>query len=345
MLLESSNTKKRQFSHLFPRRFGIKGSKIHLYGPPKSGKTCIALHYIKDIKNAFYIDCNDFRNTDELVKNHLLKISMEKKIDCLVLDNMDFAKFFLPSIENIITINEYKSPNLDFINKAILPLSFEEYISFDTQNLDINSLFDNFLNDGNLPIMLNIKDNNKIDFKQQMLSMIFKNYMHIFILLCQFQGRQMTTNQIYSLLKKDSKISKDKIYFLMQDWQNRGLIYFVPNYQNEKLAKKVFLWDFSLRSFISYERNILCCVENMIFLELLKAKSKIYFSNKINLICDKKGYIISLFSTLENIKEYLLSIDFLDLEIFVITLHLEGEIKIKNKTIRILNFINFALGE
>lgn len=345
MLLESSNIKKRQFLHLFPRRFGLKGSKIHIYGPPKSGKTCIALHHIKDIKNSFYIDCNDFRNKDELIKSYLLKISMEKKIDCLVLDNMDFAKFFLPSIENIITINEYKTKNLDFVNKAILPLSFEEYISFDTQNLDINHLFDSFLNYGNLPATLNIKDNNKLDFKQQMLLVIFKKYIHIFILLCQFQGMQMTINQIYSLLKKDFKISKDKIYFLMQDWQDRGLIYFVPHYHNEKLAKKIFLWDFSLKSFVSYERNILCCVENMIFLELLKTESNIYYSNKINLICNKKGYIISLFSTLENIKEYLLSIDFMDLDIFVITLNLEGEINIKNKTIKILNFINFALGE
>ena len=345
MLLESSNLKKRQFLHLFPRRFGLKGSKIHLYGPPKSGKTCIALYHIKDIKNSFYIDCNDFRNKDELIKNYLLKISMEKKIDCLVLDNMDFSKFFLPSIENIITINEYKTSNLDFINKAILPLSFEEYISNDSQNLDINHLFDNFLNYGNLPIMLNIKDNNKLDFKQQMLSLIFKNYIYIFIFLCEFQGRQITINQVYSLLKKDFKISKDKIYFLMQDWQNRGLIYFVPNYHNEKLAKKIFFWDFSLRSFVSYERNILCCVENMIFLELLKIESNIYYSNKINLICNKKGYIISLFSTFENLKEYLLNIDFMDLDIFVITLNLEGEINIKNKTIKILNFINFALDE
>ncbi len=345
MLLESSNAKKRQFLNLFPRRFGLKGSRIHLYGPPKSGKTCIALYCIKDIKNSFYIDCNDFRNKDDLIKNYLLKISMEKRIDTLILDNMNFMKFALPSIENIITINEYKTSHPDFVNKNILPLSFEEYISFDTLNQDINCLFDNFLNYGNLPITLHIKDYNKLDSKQQMLSLIFKNQIHIFMFLCEFQGRRITINQIYSLLKKNIKISKDSIYSIIKDWQDRGILYLIEDYTNTKLAKKVFFWDFSIRSSLSYDKNILYSVENMVFLELLKFNSPIYFSNKINLICQNKGYIISLFSTIEIIRDILLEIDFMGLNIFVITFGLDGEVEIKDKKIKICNFINFALEE
>lgn len=345
MLLESSNEKKRQFINLLPRRFGLKGGKIHLYGAPRSGKTCIALHYIKDIKNSFYIDCNDLRNRDDLIKNYLLKISMEKKIEVLILDNMDFTKFMLPAIENIITINEYQSPNLDFVNKKILPLSFEEYISFDTLNQDINHLFANFLNYGNLPMTLSIKDPNRMYFKQQMLSLVFRHQLHIFMLLCQFQGKPITTNQIYSLLKKDSKISKDSIYSIIKDWQDRGILYLVPNYSNERLAKKVFLWDFSIRSSLSYDKNILCSVENMVFLELLKLNSPIYYSNKINLICNNNGYIISLFSTIEIIKDMLVEVDFMGLDIVVITFGLDDDIKIKDKIVKICNFINFALEE
>lgn len=346
MLQDSSNAKIKQFLNIFPRRFGIsKYERIHLHGAPKSGKTCIALNYIRDFKNPFYIDFNDIRNSPDLIKNYLLKISMEKKVSILVLDNIpnDWSNF--PNLGNIITISEHKSTNLDFVNKEILPLNFEEFIGFDALNQNINQLLDSFIKYGNLPYILNIKDSIKLESKQNILSLVFKNNMDIFILLCQFQGQLATINQIYSLVKKQHKTSKDSIYSLIKDWQNRGILYFVENFTRPNLPKKIFFWDFSIRSALSYEKNFISIIENMVFLELLAFNKPIFYGNKINLICNGIGYIIAVFNTMESIKELVSKIDLMGLDIIVLTFELEGTIRLKNKEILIRNFINFALDE
>lgn len=345
MIQTSSLQKQKQYNRIFLRRFNLyKTSKIHLSGAPKCGKTCVALDFIKNFNNPLYIDFNDYRNSLDLIKSHLLKASMEKKVDILVLDNIPNNYPNLPNINNIITINEYK--NKDFYNIEILPLSFEEFISFDTLNQSINQLFDNFIKYGNLPFILHLKDAFKMETKQSALQLIFKNNLNIFILLSQFQSSPITANQIYSIAKKHFKISKDSVYEFIKDLQNRGIIYFAQNFQNQNLSKKLFFWDFSIRNILSYDKNFNSMVENMLFLELLKYKKTIFYSDKINLICNGIGYIIATFSTIEAIKENLLKIDdFLNLEIIVITFGLEGEIYLNNKKIEIKNFINFALDE
>lgn len=346
MLQDSSNAKRKQFLHIFPRRFGISNhNRIHLYGAPKSGKTCVALHHIRDFKHPFYIDFNDIRNSLDLIKSYLLKISMEKKIDILVLDNIPDGWIQFPNVGNIITINEYKSKNIDVVNKEILPLSFEEFIGFDMLNQHTNQLLDSFIKYGNLPYVLNIKEPMRVESKQHILSLIFKNHINIFILLCQFQGQLVTINHIYSLAKKQYKISKDSIYTLIKDWQNRGILYFVNHFTNQHLPKKIFFWDFSIRYALSYEKNFIAIVENMLFLELLALKKPIFYSNKINLICDGVGYIIAVFSTIESIYELVSKIDFMGLEIVVITFELEGEITINAQKITIKSFVHFALDE
>ncbi|RAX54292.1 hypothetical protein CCY99_04580 [Helicobacter sp. 16-1353] len=387
MLSEASSAKFRQFSYIFPRRFGVNfsqsGGRIHLFGAPKVGKTCIALNYAKSFKNPFYIDFCDIRNSIDDIKNALLKISMEKKVDILILDNFPLD-FTLPNVRQIITIGELPNPDTSVISRPILPLSFEEFIGFDNSNQEITQLLDSFLKHGNLPPMLYIKDSFKISHKQEMLLNIFKDELPLFSLIASFQGRAISINQIYLSAKKKCKISKDKLYGFIKSLENRGIIHLVPhiettekalmNVENganllessekiklnllnikpkltqKSLPKKLFLWDFSLKNAISYEKNLMAVLENMLFLELLGENKPIFYSDKINLICGENGYILAPFKTLESIRENLQAIaksdlNFCGLNIIVITFELEGEININGTKILIRNFINFALDE
>lgn len=332
--------KQRQF---FPRRFGINESRIHLYGAPKSGKSSIALYHTKQFKNPIYIDFNDFRNSLESIKNTLLKVSMEKRVDILVLDNLPEDFTSLPNIKNIITISEKQSSK--FTNKEILPLSFEEFISFDKSSQNINTLLNEFIKYGNLPQSIFLKESQKEQNKQDALRLIFGDKISFALYILNLQGKVISINQIYSNLKKITKISKDFIYSFIESLQERNIIYLVPNILSQKLPKKLFLFDFSLRQVISYERDFLALFENMLFMELKRFKKPIFYAKNINLICKNKGYILAPFNTKDSIKAMLERIDLFDLEIIVLTLDLESSLKIGNKLIKIKSFINFALDE
>lgn len=341
MLEDASNIKLKSSNSLFPRRYGIKANKIHLFGAPKSGKTSIALNYARNFLNPFYIDFADFRNTSELISNMLLKISMEKKVDLLILDNIPLESFSMPNIANIISISEYENKIYNFANKNILPLSFEEYVSFDNSKVNINQLLSNFIKDGNLPLA----SKDLLEQKQDILRMLFGGHIELFKIVANFCAKRVSVNQIYTIAKKHSKTSKDFVYGFVNDLCNRGILYLIPHILSHKLPKKVFLWDFSINNVLWYQKDIISLFENMVFLELQKLNQPIFYSDKINLICGNYGFIIALFKDKEMIAKSLSGIDTLGLDIIVITLDLNAEISLNEKKILIKSFIDFALDE
>lgn len=364
MIFEISNAKLKH--HLNPRRFGIHAQRTHIFGAPQSGKSSIALNYARNFKNPLYIDFADLRNSRDLIGQILLKIAFEKKCDLLILDNIphDFANNFpnLPNIANIITISESSANLRGFEQLEILPLNFEEFISFDAQELNLKELFEKFIKFGNLPIMLNsqylsLRDFAKLEAKQKMLIAIMRENMDIFLELVRFQSSPVSIFQLYNILKKDSKMSKNRIYGVIDEFEERRIVRFVAHCDKPKAPKKAFLFDFSLRSAISYERNFMASFENMVFLELLgressanqresdpqKKGAEIFYSEKIPLICGKNGYILMPFKSKEMIVDLLKGVDFMGLEIAVLTIDLNDEIVINGKTIPLISFINFAL--
>lgn len=339
MLEDASNLKLKQATSLLPRRYGIRANRTHLFGAPKSGKTSIALLHAREFRNPFYINFADFRNTNELISSMLLKISMEKKIDLLILDNLPNYPISLPNVANLLTISEYANNNINAINKEILPLSFEEYVSFDNSKINISQLFSNFLKDGNLPMF----SKDILSSKQDMLRMLFAKHIELFIILARFIAKRVSINQIYTIAKKNLKTSKDFVYSFIDDLSSRRMLYLIPHISSPKLPKKAFLWDFSIKGVLDYEKNLVASFENMVFLELKKLNQPIFYSDKINLICGNYGYIIALFKDKEMIEHILKDIDTLGLEIIVLTLDLNLEININNKTFVLKSFIDFAL--
>lgn len=351
MIFEVSNAKLKQ--NFNPRRFGIHAQKAHIFGAPQSGKTSIALNFARGFKSPLYMDFADLRNTDELIKQTLLKSAFEKKVDLIILDNVP-SDFYAPfdNLPAIITISQAKMANLriDFTPLEIFPLNFEEFISFDSQNLNIKELFERFIRFGNLPFVLNLRDSLKLEAKQKMLISALGENMDIFLTLIRFQSSAVSIFQLYSILKKNSKISKDRIYSVVSEFNERGILRNVAHFKKSNFPKKVYFFDFSLKNALSYERNFIASFENMVFLEILgrnvgekRNSAEIFYDDKIHLICGNNGYILMPFKSKEMIKDVLRGMDFMGLDIAVLTLDLNDEIKVGGKTIPLISFINFAL--
>lgn len=347
MIFEASNAKLKQ--HFYPRKFGISASKTHIFGAPQSGKTSLALNFAKNFKNPLYIDFVDLRNSRDLIKQTLLKSAMEKKNDFLVLDNLprDFALF--PAVGNILAISDENFRLENFAQLEILPLNFEEFIAQDSSHLSLNQLLEQFIKFGNLPSILPLRDFQKLEAKQKMLVNILGENMDIFLALLRFQSSKVSIFQLYNILKKTSKMSKNRLYSVISDFTKRGILRSVAHLSKPNAPKKAYFFDFSAKSALSYERDFMAVFENMVFLEILgrehcaKNPREIFYSDKIPLICGNQCFFTMPFKSKEMIAGSLKNIDFLGFAPFVITLDLNDSLRVNGQTVQIQSFINFAL--
>ncbi|MDO7253524.1 ATP-binding protein [Helicobacter cappadocius] len=343
--MEEYFLEKIQNFTILPRRFGLKGGKIHLFGCAKSGKTSIALDFAQKFKNPIYIDCNDPRINVDNAKSTLLKYYLEKKIDILIVDNF-FANFTLPKLENIILISRSKNiclPN-DFLSKQIYPLSFEEYISFDRRNLSINTLFNHFLKDGNLPEMQYLSEYQKISRKQEINSLVFGNNVDLFKNIISYQSRKITINQLYMQIKKQLRISKDKIYSFIDEIQSNGMIYLLSHMDDFKKPKKIYFYDFSISYAFCADKSFQAIFENMVFLELLSRYKAIHYTDNYDFITEENHVFACIpFPDQRIIEEKIRKSQVKHSKTTIITINYDIEGKTNDINWRAVSFMNFAL--
>ncbi|WP_104697918.1 MULTISPECIES: AAA family ATPase [unclassified Helicobacter] len=340
--LEKILEEKTQNFLLLPRRFGIKKGKTLLYGPPKSGKTSLALLFAKNYKHPIYIDCQDPRNNIDDLKNKILKAFLEKKIDLLILDNYQ-PIFTIPNIDNIILIHHKdltKEGNLtSFISKLIMPLTFEEYISLINSQENTNQLLNHFIKEGNSLESFHSLDFQKISKKQNNMMLFFKEDYATFILLLNFQSQKITTNQIYLYVKKYLKISKDKLYALLSYLQLCKIIFLVPQKDSSNFQKKLYFYDFSLPYALCPNPNFQAIFENMVFLELYQQyKEKIVYDQNTHFIVNQTLFFAIAFPNQQHIEKILKENP--NKQIIIIAIN-----KSDHPSCKIIDFISFALKE
>ena len=345
--IQSFFTEKTQGFHPLPRRFGIKSGRFHLYGPPKSGKTSLALLFAKSFKHPIYIDCSDPRITPDSLKSQILKSFLEKKLDILILDNYQ-PLFTLPNIQNILLITHLAPSSITlpegFTSKLILPLSFEEYISHTASQDSINQLLNRFIKEGNSPQTLHTPDFHKITRKQDSMRLFFQDDYLLFLLLLPFQAQKITTNQLYLHLKKSIKISKDKLYSTLERLSAMHFLTLLPMHSPDSTApthrpKKLYFHDFSLPYALTPAPNFQAIFENMVFLELQKLYTQpITYSDDFHFEVAGKIFFAIPFPSPSIIERILSKNPKKDITIIAIN-------PIESAPIEVIDFISFALQE
>ncbi len=245
--------------------------KICLLGPMKSGKTTFALKLAKNFKNPVYLNYNDMRLNKNILSSWLLKWHLEKKMDLLILDNIERLDFSLPKLSKIVLIPNYLSPIIekDFSLRYALGLNFKEYISFFKSNTPKNTLFNRFLRDGNaLDSLFTENEQEKILKKQENIKLAFQAYAPLMAKICAYQSKFVSAFYLYTQFKKELKTSKDTLYKLLHALEKQRIIFLVPSFENHKT--KLYLCDFALPYSLTPNPSLLSVFENMVFLELYK---------------------------------------------------------------------------
>ena len=318
---------------VYERKIKLKYENTIIYGPKGVGKTFLILDFLKDFEGKFiYIDLNDPR---------------EKKIDLsgydlVILEN--YNKFFpLPNTVTFLTSTKEFFIR-GFKQIELKNLDFEEYFSFD-RHQSITHSFNYFLTDGNGAELLFLDDFFKAKKLQENLKLMPYDY-DILKFLFSHIGEKFSLFQIYQILKKYKKISKDRFYFEIERLQKDKVIFLVDKFNSSKAPKKVFAYNFGYKNALTYDKNISGILENMVFLEL---DSEVYYLDKANFYLPEQNRIILVFpfinevQLLEKLKKLPKNIDFDIIE--VVTISNEFELNYKNMKVEVKPFWVWSFAE
>jgi hypothetical protein len=318
---------------IYERKVKLKYQNTMIIGAKGVGKTFLILKFLESFKGKFiYIDLNDPR---------------EKKIDLsgydlVVLEN--YNRFF-PLPNTITFLTSTIDMDIRGFKKLYLKnLDFEEYFSFD-RHQSITHSFNYFLSDGNSAELLFLDDFFKAKKLQENLKLMEFDY-DILKFLFSHIGEKFSLYQIYQILKKTKKLSKDKFYNEIEKLEQEKIIFFVDKFNSSKAPKKVFSYNFGYKTALTYDKNVLGTLENMVFLEL---KDEVYYLENINFYLPEENKIILVYpfisedTLFDKLKKLQKNLDFDTIE--VVTISNEFEITFKDKKIEIKPFWMWALGE
>ncbi len=275
------------------RKVQITQKKSIITAPPKSGVTyLIYSHLMQYNKDSYlYIDFNDSRIVGKLIKSNLQNFIVEKNIKLLIMENFDFS-FEIPKCDEIIiTTDKYKK--LDgFESINFYPLDFEEYIAFDKTHSKIENIFNSFANSGTYPFIALSNEVDKIKYLQHLLSLMTKDKKQLAILkaFSFYQAQSVSLYQIFNKLKSDIIISKDLFYDLVEDLKEKQIILFLEKYNYPKASKKLFFIDFALKNALSFEKDFLKRLENIVYLEMYKRDKTLYYTDEIDFYLPEENY-------------------------------------------------------
>ncbi len=355
-LLETLYGMKAKNSLFYDRKVKIEYKKTIIYGPKKSGKTHLVVDYLQkfDKNEWLYIDFDDVRvDKFELTDEKLNNFIKTNHIKILVLDNFDFSCDSIKCEEIIITTDDNTAYIKGFYKQFLYPLDFEEFIAFDQKHFNVEQLFNRFSNTGGLPEVVLYTEDNFHKKLQKTTRDIFTNEKEflIFKKFCEMQSTKVSLYQIFNQLKSKIKISKDFLYNVSNNLQKRELIYLLKKYNQEKAAKKVYIFDFAIKNGLTFKKDFLKRFENMVFLELYKRDKEMYYSDYIDFfITDKReGVICAPFTQIERIKAKMKSRNshFTNLKlqkIWIVTLGNIGDFKQNGINFTLIPFWDWVLG-
>lgn len=290
-LLETLYEKPPKLSHFFGRRYHINSTKTLLVGMSRSGVSSIIIDFLSTLKPAsyLYINLSDPRVKNESFLN-IENFIKKYKILYLVVENFT-TNFKLPCVENIILSSNNRSLHVkDFERIDVKPLNFEEFIGFQQRHFNTEHLFNLFTNSGRLPKNSTLNEYENIQYLQSILHTVLKDGLEyrLFYYFATQQAKLISFYKAYQELKKEIKVSKDKLYKTAYELEKKGFLHFIPKLNFPKAAKKVYLHDFSFKSALTYEKDFVSLFENMVFCELDVIEKNIYYVDDIHFILPDK---------------------------------------------------------
>lgn len=283
----------KKFSFFERKVFLPRNKNINLFGPPSSGKTSLALLHALEKKEPFlYMDLCDYR-IEKFDKDGLCAFAKEKKLSTIVLDNADGEVIENHTDIQFIVISKTPLEAGGYEQISLGGLDFEEYLSFyervyhgkresEFEEERIPHIFASFLKDGSNPRLGVV---NELE-KRRALSDIIKKIATtkteeaIAVEFLRKTATKLSLLQVFTLVKSKTKISKDFFYSYTTKLQNSGVLFFVEKLHQKNSSKKIYSYDFALKTAVDFKKDFSAVFENMVFLELNSRGYEIYYTDE-----------------------------------------------------------------
>ncbi|WP_200763148.1 ATP-binding protein [Nitrosophilus alvini] len=264
-----------------------EGKNAILFGTKRSGKTFLIKEYLSRFpkKKRLYIDMSDLRMDIHSIKSNLQEFINKKGIEIVAIENYN-EQIPLPETKQLILSSEKPLIKENFETIHIRNLDFEEYIAFEKKSQDIKAIFSNFLKNGTIPEIIQQPEYNKIARIQEILTLAFKedSLFLTFREAALSQGHKSSPYHLFTKLKSKTRISKDRFYSNYEELKKRGYIYSVEKYGSSNAAKKIYLFDFTIKNALTFEKEFSKMFENMVFLELFKKGGSVFYYDYIDFL-------------------------------------------------------------
>ncbi len=276
------------------RKKSISYKNSIIYGGSKSGKSYLVYDYLStfDPEEYLYIDFNNLKINNLSFYNNIQSYIDTHNIKIVALDNFDIS-LDLPKCNSIIitTNQKYYLDNFDSI--SLSATDFEEFLLFDKHH-NITTSFNYFLKYGNFIQTIILDELHKPIQLQNHIKLLANDSIELFILknIIKNCGEVKSANQLYLLLKKEIKLSKDRFYKYYKLLEDSGIIKFLPKYDHEKAAKKLFCYNHALIDQVNTKKQFNNIFTNMVYLELEKYNQDIYYYDHIDFYIPSTNEII-----------------------------------------------------
>jgi len=312
------------------RKITLDFQNTLITGPKRVGKTFLVFDFLKTFKGKYkYIDFSDFREKDFNFED----------VDLVIYDNYDFS-YPIPPITTFV-ISE-KNIDIEGFRKIELKgLDFEEFFAFENTT-NINHCFDKFLRLGNFPRIFN-EEYFKDEYLKETFELLPYNK-EIMAFFFSHIGEKFTLYQIYQILKRNHKLSKDSFYKTTNELLENRIIYEVEKFNSPKSPKKFFAYNFAFKNILTNKKNILHKFENIIFLEL--NEKEVYYKDTLSFYLPRKdlGILVLPFANEETAIEKLKKVTDVK-KVEIITISNEFEITHNKFEVEVIPFWRWRFAE
>ena len=274
-------------------------TNVIVSGITQSGKTSFVFEYLKNSRmNFLYLDLK-YVDDLETELNNMYQQLLTNKYQIAVFDiyNQEpywIEKFLELGLQLIIISWRYWEIN-EFTNIKMFPLSFQEFIHFNSSVESIENLFVRYSKMGGFPIFAKHSDNLIYKHIGRLLYFALSDFdIAIIQNIAESCGFDKTALTIYRAIKNKRKISKDKFYQRLQYLIDCGYIIQIEEF-NKVFNSRYYLMDQGLVFSFIGSGSFLQVFENMVIAELYKKGKKGLFYKEIDIFLpDEKLAIISL---------------------------------------------------